>query len=108
MTLKQYNWKDGPDLIQQHSVAKHRILQAYLAAYFRTLVSSPNQDVLKLTLVDGFAGGGLYVHNDTREPVKGSPFIFLEAARGRVPDQPRPAQACSTPGRLLLHRGRPP
>jgi hypothetical protein len=36
MTLKQYNWKDGPDLIQQHSVAKHRILEAYLAAYFRT------------------------------------------------------------------------
>lgn len=81
MTLKQYNWKNGPDLIQQHSVAKHRILQAYLAAYFRTLVSSPNQDVLRLTLVDGFAGGGLYVHKDTRETVKGSPFIFLEATR---------------------------
>lgn len=81
MTLKQYNWKDGPDFIQQHSVAKHRILQAYLAAYFRTLVSSPNQDVLRLTLVDGFAGGGLYVHKDTREIVKGSPFIFLEATR---------------------------
>lgn len=81
MTLKQYNWKNGPDLIQQHSVAKHRILQAYLAAYFRTLVSSPNQDVLRLTLVDGFAGGGLYVHNDTRQTVKGSPFIFLEATR---------------------------
>lgn len=81
MTLKQYNWTNGPDLIQQHSVAKHRILEAYLAAYFRTLVSSPNQDVLRLTLVDGFAGGGLYVHNDTREPVMGSPFIFLEATR---------------------------
>lgn len=81
MTLKQYNWKDGADFIQQHSVAKHRILQAYLAAYFRTLVSSPNRETLKLTLVDGFAGGGLYVHQDTREPVKGSPFIFLEATR---------------------------
>lgn len=81
MTLKQYNWKDGPDFIQQHSVAKHRILEAYLAAYFRTLVSSPNQDVLRLTLVDGFAGGGLYVHQDTREVVQGSPFIFLKATR---------------------------
>ena len=81
MTLQQYNWKDGPDLIQQHSVAKHRILEAYLAAYFRTLVSSPSQDALKLTLVDGFAGGGRYIHNDTRKPVKGSPFIFLEATR---------------------------
>ncbi len=81
MTLKQYNWKDGPDFIQQHSVAKHRILQAYLAAYFQTLVSSPNRETLKLTLVDGFAGGGLYVHQNTRELVKGSPFIFLEATR---------------------------
>lgn len=81
MTLKQYNWKDGPDFIQQHSVAKHRILQAYLAAYFQTLVSSPNREILKLTLVDGFAGGGVYVHQDTREVVKGSPFIFLEASR---------------------------
>jgi three-Cys-motif partner protein len=81
MTLKQYNWKNGPDLIQQHSVAKHRILKAYLAAYFRTLVSSPNRETLKLTLVDGFAGGGLYVHKDTGELVKGSPFIFLDATR---------------------------
>lgn len=81
MTLKQYDWKNGPDLIQQHSVAKHRILQSYLAAYFKTLVSSPRQDVLRLTLVDGFAGGGMYVHNDTGQLVKGSPFIFLEATR---------------------------
>lgn len=81
MSRKPYNWKNGPDLIQQHSVAKHRILQSYLAAYFKTLVSSPNQDVLRLTLVDGFSGGGLYVHSDTRESVKGSPFILLEATR---------------------------
>jgi three-Cys-motif partner protein len=32
-------------------------------------------------VVDGFAGGGVYVHQDTRELVKGSPFIFLEATR---------------------------
>lgn len=81
MPRKPYVWKDGPDFIQQHSVAKHKILQSYLAAYFKTLVSSPNQDVLRLTLVDGFAGGGLYVHNDTAELVEGSPLIFLNATR---------------------------
>ena len=81
MPRKAYDWKHGPDLIQQHSIAKHRILQSYLAAYFRTLVSSPNQDLLRLTLVDGFAGGGMYVHSDTKELVKGSPFIFLDAKR---------------------------
>ena len=81
MSRKHYDWKNGPDVIQQHSIAKHRILQAYLAAYFQTLVSSPSQDVLRLTLVDGFAGGGLYVHNDTKELVKGSPFICLNATK---------------------------
>lgn len=81
MALKHYNWKNGPDAIQQHSIAKHRILQSYLAAYFKTLVSSPNQDELRLTIVDGFAGGGLYYHNDTKELVKGSPFVCLNAAK---------------------------
>ncbi len=81
MALKHYNWKNGPDAIQQHSIAKHRILQSYLAAYFKTLVSSPNQDELRLTLVDGFAGGGLYYHHDTKELIKGSPFVCLNATK---------------------------
>lgn len=42
---------------------------------------SPRQDVLRLTLVDGFAGGGEYFHSDTNELVLGSPFICLDAAR---------------------------
>lgn len=81
MAIRHYDWSAGPDVIQQHSIAKHRILQSYLAAYFQTLVSTPNQDVLRLTLVDGFAGGGLYYHNDTKELVKGSPFICLDATK---------------------------
>lgn len=81
MTRRPYSWKDGPDEIQQHSIAKHEVLRAYLARYFATLVSSPHQDLLRLTLVDGFAGGGLYTHSDTRQPVLGSPFICLDAAR---------------------------
>lgn len=81
MAINHYDWSNGPDAIQQHSIAKHRILQSYLAAYFQTLVSSPHQDVLRLTLVDGFAGGGLYYHSDTRELVWGSPFICLNATR---------------------------
>lgn len=81
MSESQYDWKHGAALIQQHTIAKHNILRSYLAAYFRTLASSPSQDLLRLTLVDGFAGGGLYVHDDTEEIVVGSPFIFLEATR---------------------------
>jgi three-Cys-motif partner protein len=78
MARRHYNYKNGPDIIQPHSVAKHRILQSYLAAYFQTL-ATPHRDELSLTLVDGFAGGGHYIHSETREIVKGSPFIFLDA-----------------------------
>lgn len=82
MAIKHYSWKSGPDEIQQHSIAKHKILQSYLSAYFQTLVGSGQpRDEFKLTLVDGFAGGGLYYHADTRELVKGSPFILLNAER---------------------------
>ncbi len=81
MATNHYDWSNGPDAIQQHSIAKHRILQSYLAAYFQTLGCSPNQDVLRLTLVDGFSGGGLYYHKDTNELVRGSPLICLDAAR---------------------------
>lgn len=81
MPKKQYSWKHGPDEIQDHSVAKHKVLRSYLARYFTTLVSSPHQDKLSLTLVDGFAGGGQYCRASTGELVWGSPFICLEAAR---------------------------
>lgn len=81
MAINHYSWKDGAAPIQQHSIAKHRILQSYLSAYFQTLVCSPSQDVLRLTLVDGFAGGGIYYHSDTNELIKGSPFVCLDATR---------------------------
>lgn len=78
---KPYNWKDGPDVIQEHSIAKHNILRSYLTAYFKTLACSPRQDHLRITLVDGFAGGGLYTHHQTKDIIKGSPFICLDAVK---------------------------
>lgn len=81
MPESQYNWKHGPDKIKQHSIAKHRILEAYLAAYFQTLVGNQRRDEFRLTLVDGFAGGGRYVHEDTNKLADGSPLILLAAVR---------------------------
>lgn len=81
MPENRYDWRNGPAEIQQHSIAKHTVLRSYLAAYFQTLVTSPAQEEFRLTLVDAFAGGGRYVHQDTRALVKGSPSIFLEATR---------------------------
>ena len=77
----RYTWKNGPEAIQQHSIAKHQILRTYLARYFQTLVGARRRAEFKLTLVDGFAGGGEYYHADTKEPILGSPYICLEAER---------------------------
>lgn len=72
---------DAPlDVIKQHSIAKHEVLRSYLLSYFLTLVAR-NQEVMRLTLVDGFAGGGIYQHESTRDIVYGSPLIFLEAVQ---------------------------
>jgi three-Cys-motif partner protein len=81
VTKRDYIWVPGgpPAVGQQHTFAKHDVLHAYLRAYVRTLAALPQQDVFRLTLVDGFAGGGLYVHERTRELKPGSPLIFLQA-----------------------------
>jgi three-Cys-motif partner protein len=81
MSRKHYDYSNGPSLIEPHSIAKHRVLQTYLAAYFQTLVSSPNQDEFRLTLVDGFAGGGEYHDPDSKEILPGSPLIMLDAVK---------------------------
>jgi three-Cys-motif partner protein len=83
MTHRPYEWEPGNELpsIQQHSVAKHQILRAYLSAYIQTLVSNPNREEFRLVLVDGFAGGGIYRHADTGLEMPGSPLIMLDAAQ---------------------------
>lgn len=83
MAKAHYNWAIGerPPVVQQHSVAKHEILRAYLIAYIQTLISSPRQEEFRLTLVDGFAGGGIYRHASTGEEVMGSPFVMLDAVK---------------------------
>jgi len=76
-----YKW-DSQKLakIKEHSVAKLEVLRAYLLEYFQTLVA-PQHDELRLTLVDGFAGGGIYEHEVTRQEILGSPFVFPKAAQ---------------------------
>lgn len=82
MTRSPYDWNNGkPAIIKQHSLAKHAVLRAYLIEYLQTLVVSPHQQELKLTLIDGFAGGGVYTHEATRVEVLGSPFVMLDAVR---------------------------
>ncbi len=82
MSKAHYQFVTGtPDVIQQHSIAKHEVLREYLIQYILTLAPNPSQDEIRFTLVDGFAGGGVYVHETTNEQVLGSPFVMLQAVR---------------------------
>ncbi len=83
MSYSHYKWAVGqePPTIGQHSIAKHEILRTYLLSYIQTLVHLPQQDVFRLTLVDGFSGGGVYRHEKTNAEILGSPFIMLQAMK---------------------------
>ena len=81
MPRKDYEWDFAePPPIGPHSLAKHRILREYVEEYVRVLTSNPRIDRLVLNLVDGFAGGGLYVDHAAPTIIHpGSPQILLDA-----------------------------
>ncbi len=81
MGHKNHDWGVGktPPVIRSHSLAKHRVLRGYLERYISVLTANPRLDQFRLTLVDGFAGGGIYLDARSKEERSGSPLIMLEA-----------------------------
>lgn len=67
-------------VLAPHSRVKHEILTDYLKRYIHTLYATSarrgNERSPKLTIVDGFAGGGIY-----QEDKWGSPFVLLHAVK---------------------------
>ncbi len=88
MARKHYEWclSEEPPLLGQHSIAKHNVLREYLEKYVSVLAARPQQRQLKLTLVDGFSGGGAYRHWQTNERITGSPLIMIDAMRAAQAD----------------------
>lgn len=78
--MPHYDWVWGntPPLLKRHSEVKHALLRNYLIKYFLTLFSRLQREQLKMTVVDGFCGGGLYLNEDGQE-APGSPLVILEA-----------------------------
>ncbi len=83
MATSHYSWEIGGALpkLLRHSSVKHSLLRDYLVEYFITLVSSPHQDHIKLTIVDGFCGGGRYECESDNSEVPGSPIVILQAIK---------------------------
>ncbi|WP_376743798.1 three-Cys-motif partner protein TcmP [Ensifer canadensis] len=72
MVEKPYAWADGAKL-EEHSKSKHKILREYFFDYLAVRCRRPQQERFRLSIVDGFAGGGRYSCG-----TPGSPLIFIE------------------------------
>lgn len=82
MVQRSYDWCPGGPLplIGAHSLAKHEVLRQYLLAYVKVLTADVRREHLRLTLVDGFAGGGQYV-DKLGALYQGSPLLMLDTMR---------------------------
>lgn len=77
----KYDWITGhpPPPLEPHSETKHLLLKGYLEAYVKILLSNFLSRNLRLTIVDGFAGGGEYIKAGQADFVDGSPLVALKA-----------------------------
>ena len=67
---------EAPPRIEAHSKAKLNVLRSYLRAYFDRLNVNPQREEFKLDLIDGFAGGGTFLDDNTH--LSGTPLVMLE------------------------------
>ena len=74
-------WRPGaePPTIQSHTDAKLRLLEAYLRLYFEVVCVVPGMEVLRIALVDSFAGGGVFRRDGAHR--RGSPLVMIDAVR---------------------------
>ncbi|WP_130472723.1 three-Cys-motif partner protein TcmP [Candidatus Magnetaquicoccus inordinatus] len=82
MPKVHYKWGDDnnkPPIIHPHSIAKHEVLRRYLTRYIQVLTANWHFSLLRLVLVDGFAGGGIYRRWDDHQEYEGSPLIMMRA-----------------------------
>ncbi|RZI43668.1 three-Cys-motif partner protein TcmP [Herbaspirillum sp. HC18] len=77
-TSDKWDWIIGhpPPQLDPHSKVKHQLVRDYLYRYIRVLMANERMPRLKLSLVDGFAGGGLYDNGSTT--AYGSPLLLLK------------------------------
>lgn len=78
-TIAEFGWKLGGELppLSAHSGAKLRLIETYLQNYFPATLVSHAQERQRITLVDGFCGGGRF--SDAGALIRGTPLLFLDA-----------------------------
>lgn len=76
----KYFWQIGspPPLLDRHSQTKHDIVEDYVRRYVLKLMAQANIPELRLSLIDGFCGGGCYQTEDGGI-ADGSPLLMMRA-----------------------------
>lgn len=79
---KEYQWQIGesPPPIEPHSFAKHRVYEEYIRHYIEVSYANPRIPAAKITLIDGFSGGGQYLNPQDNSLYEGSPTRLIRAA----------------------------
>lgn len=81
MSRKNYEWDfDNPPPVSRHTLHKHQVYEEYLERYIDTV--APHQgDQIRLSIIDGFCGGGVYRFEEKDETRFGSPVRIIETVR---------------------------
>lgn len=82
MSDDKYLWQIGspPPFLDRHSHTKHLIIEEYVRQYVLTLMAPANIPELRLSIIDGFCGGGCYRTEDG--PIAdGSPILTMRSVR---------------------------
>lgn len=82
MADDKYLWKIGspPPMLDRHSQTKHTIIEEYVRRYVLTLMAQATIPELRLSIIDGFSGGGCYL-TESGELTDGSPLLMMRAVR---------------------------
>jgi three-Cys-motif partner protein len=71
----KYKWSGHEcPVLEAHSEAKHEILSEYIQKYLNIVCQERKIQRYNITLVDGFAGGGIYEYSKP-----GSPLVIIDA-----------------------------
>lgn len=78
----KYLWQIGspPPALDRHSQTKHNIVEDYVRRYVLKLMAQANIPELRLSLIDGFCGGGCY-QTEIGDIADGSPLLMMRAVR---------------------------
>lgn len=77
--MSKYHWSfEKPPIIQEHSKVKHAVYRDYLRRYLLEVTKNPARDGIHINIVDGFAGGGVYVTGKEHTRYYGSPILLID------------------------------